>query len=143
MGILRLLTNNKAMNGQAVSPEAALEAWDVFSADPRTTWIFTPERSHEMYFRRFVMGRKSTPNFWTDAWLAAGKDVVRGKAGMDLERQVRIAAGALVLVGTLLSLFVHPALIGLAIFVGAGLVFAGISNFCGMGLLLARMPWNR
>ena len=71
MGILRLLTNNKAMNGQAISPEAALKAWDVFSADPRTTWVATPERSHEMYFRRFVMGRKPTPNLWTDAWLAA------------------------------------------------------------------------
>ena len=71
MGILRLLTNNKAMNEQAISPEAALKAWDSFSADPRTTWVATPERAHEMYFRRFVMGRKPTPNLWTDAWLAA------------------------------------------------------------------------
>lgn len=71
MGILRLLTNNKAMNGQAISPEAALKAWDSFSADPRTTWVATPERSHEVYFRRFVTGRKPTPNLWTDAWLAA------------------------------------------------------------------------
>jgi hypothetical protein len=39
--------------------------------------------------------------------------------------------------------FVHPALFGIAAFVGAGLVFAGVTDTCGMGLLLARMPWNR
>ena len=71
MGILRLLTNNKAMNEKAISPEAALKAWDIFAADPRTIWVDVPERSHEVYFRRHVMGRKPTPNLWTDAWLAA------------------------------------------------------------------------
>ena len=71
MGILRLLTNAKAMSGNAISPEAALEAWDEFSVDPRTLWVDVPERSHEMYFRRYVTGRKPTPNLWTDAWLAA------------------------------------------------------------------------
>lgn len=71
MGILRLLANDKAMNGEAISPEAALAAWDMFAADPRTTWVTVPERSHEMYFRRYVTGRRPTPNLWTDAWLAA------------------------------------------------------------------------
>lgn len=71
MGILRLLTNNKVMSGAAISPEAALEAWDAFSGDPRTIWIEAPQRSHELHFRRYVAGRKSTPNLWTDAWLAA------------------------------------------------------------------------
>jgi hypothetical protein len=61
---------------------------------------------------------------------------------MSLERQVRIAAGALVLTGVLLGAFVHPYWLGLAGFVGAGLVFAGVTDTCGMGLLLARMPWN-
>jgi hypothetical protein len=56
---------------------------------------------------------------------------------------VRIAAGALVLVGVALGTFVHPYLLGLAAFVGAGLVFAGVTDTCGMGLALARMPWNR
>ena len=60
-----------------------------------------------------------------------------------LERQVRIAAGALVLAGVLLGYFVHPAFIGLSAFVGAGLVFAGITDWCGMGLLLAKCPWNK
>jgi hypothetical protein len=68
---------------------------------------------------------------------------VRGKKTISLERQVRIAAGSLVVVGVLLGWLVHPILLGLAAFVGAGLVFAGITDTCGMGMLLARMPWNQ
>jgi rhodanese-related sulfurtransferase len=79
----------------------------------------------------------------TQAWDAAGLPVVRGQRAMSLERQVRIAAGSLVLTGVLLSVFVHPYLIGLSAFVGAGLVFAGITDTCGMGMMLARMPWNQ
>jgi rhodanese-related sulfurtransferase len=73
----------------------------------------------------------------------AGLPVVRGKKAMSLERQVRIAAGSLVLIGAVLSWFLHPAFIGLSAFVGAGLIFAGITDTCGMGMMLARMPWNR
>ena len=79
----------------------------------------------------------------TLAWERAGLPVVRGKGMMSLERQVRIAAGLLVLIGTALGAFVHPAFLGLAAFVGAGLVFAGVTDTCGMGMILARMPWNR
>jgi rhodanese-related sulfurtransferase len=79
----------------------------------------------------------------TQAWDQAGLPVVRGKKAMSLERQVRIAAGTLVLVGAGLGAFLGPYWIGLAAFVGAGLVFAGITDTCGMGLLLARMPWNQ
>ena len=62
---------------------------------------------------------------------------------MSLERQVRIAAGLMVVTSAVLGYFVHPAWIGLAAFVGAGLTFAGITDTCGMGMMLARMPWNR
>lgn len=62
---------------------------------------------------------------------------------MSIERQVRIAAGALVLVGAIGSAVWHPALIFLSAFVGAGLMFAGITDWCGMGLLMMKMPWNR
>ena len=80
----------------------------------------------------------------TNAWVEAGLPCVTGTSRViSLERQVRIAAGALVLVGVVLSLTVHPALVGLAALVGAGLVFAGATDWCGMGLLLARMPWNQ
>lgn len=73
----------------------------------------------------------------------AGLPVVRGKKAMSLERQVRIAAGSLVLVGAVLGWLIHPAFIGLSAFVGAGLIFAGVTDTCGMGMMLAKMPWNR
>jgi rhodanese-related sulfurtransferase len=79
----------------------------------------------------------------TQAWIDAGLPVVRGRKAMSLERQVRIAAGMFVLLGLLLGWFVHPWFLGLAAFVGAGLVFSGVTDTCGMGMLLARMPWNR
>lgn len=79
----------------------------------------------------------------TQACVKAGLPVVRGAKAMSLERQVRIAAGLLVLIGVGLGWFVHAAFFGLAAFVGAGLVFAGVTDTCGMGLMLARMPWNR
>jgi predicted branched-subunit amino acid permease len=60
-----------------------------------------------------------------------------------LERQVRFVAGLLVLLGVILSLVVHPYFIGISAFVGAGLTFAGATDWCGMGLLLAKMPWNQ
>ena len=79
----------------------------------------------------------------TSAWEQAGLPVVRGQRQvMSLERQVRIGAGLLVLVGVLLGWLVHPAFYGLAAFVGAGLTFAGATDWCGMGMLLAKMPWN-
>lgn len=78
----------------------------------------------------------------TSACIAAGLPAVKGQKAMSLERQVRIAAGSLVLLGVGLS-FVHPYFIGLSAFVGAGLVFAGITDTCGMGMMLARMPWNQ
>lgn len=80
----------------------------------------------------------------TEAWQAAGLPVVRGETrAIGIERQVRIGAGALVLLGVGLGAAVHPNFAWLAGFVGAGLVFAGATGFCGMGLLLAKAPWNR
>ncbi len=74
---------------------------------------------------------------------AAGLPVARGKKTMSLERQVRISAGSLVVTGVVLGAAVHPAWLGLAGFVGAGLVFAGVTDTCGMAMVLARMPWNQ
>lgn len=73
----------------------------------------------------------------------AGLPVVRGTARMSIERQVRIAAGSLVVLGFLLGHFVHPYGFGLCAVIGAGLVFAGVTDTCGMALVLARMPWNQ
>jgi rhodanese-related sulfurtransferase len=77
------------------------------------------------------------------AWEAAGLPVNRGKKVLSLERQVRVAAGLLVLTGVILGTWVHPGFHGLAGFVGAGLVFAGLTDWCGMAMLLAKMPWNQ
>jgi rhodanese-related sulfurtransferase len=79
----------------------------------------------------------------TLGWIEAGLPVERDQGVISLERQVRIAAGSLVLTGAILGRFVHPGFYGLSAFVGAGLVFAGVTDFCGMGLLLAKAPWNR
>jgi rhodanese-related sulfurtransferase len=79
----------------------------------------------------------------TLACVESGLPVVRGKKMILLERQVRIAAGSLVLIGAALGWLVHPAFIGLSAFVGGGLVFAGVTDTCGMGMMLARMPWNQ
>lgn len=79
----------------------------------------------------------------TDGWIAAGLPVERGRAAISLERQVRIAVGALNLTAAIMALAVHPWFAGLCAFFGAGLLFAGVADWCGMGLLLARMPWNR
>ena len=73
----------------------------------------------------------------------AGLPMIRGESAMSLERQVRIAAGSLVLVGATLGWLVHPGFVCLSAFVGAGLVFAGVTDTCAMGMLLAKMPWNR
>jgi rhodanese-related sulfurtransferase len=79
----------------------------------------------------------------TMACVEAGLPVIRGKSAISLERQVRIAAGLLVIIGSALGYFAHPYWIGLPAFVGAGLTFAGITDTCGMGMILARMPWNQ
>lgn len=77
------------------------------------------------------------------AWAAAGLPVNRGQKVISLERQVRIVAGLLILTGSALGTWVHPAFYGLSAFVGAGLTFAGITDWCGMGMLLAKAPWNQ
>ncbi len=76
---------------------------------------------------------------WEQAGLPFEKDA---HAPWALERQVRFAAGLLVLAGLGLSLG-WPVAIGLSWFVGAGLVFAAVTDWCGMGMLLAKMPWNK
>ena len=77
-------------------------------------------------------------------WRAAGLATVRDpRAPLPIMRQVQIVAGSLVLLGVLLGALVAPLFYGLSAFVGAGLVFAGVSGLCGMARLLELMPWNR
>lgn len=77
---------------------------------------------------------------WKKAGLATEAD---RKAPLEIMRQVQITAGGIVVLGAVLAATVNPAFIWLSAFIGAGLVFAGASGWCGMAKLLAAMPWNR
>lgn len=76
-------------------------------------------------------------------WVAAGQPVVRGAERISLERQVRIAAGALATTGGILAVAVNPLFGLLSAFIGGGLVFAGVTDTCGMAMVLSRLPYNR
>ncbi|MBU6266173.1 MAG: DUF2892 domain-containing protein [Sphingomonadales bacterium] len=79
-----------------------------------------------------------------DAWAGAGLPVAENRAApMELNRQVQITAGLMILTGVVLGFAVSPAWFGLAGFVGAGLTFAGLSGTCAMARLLMLAPWNR
>ena len=80
----------------------------------------------------------------TAAWRKAGLPLVNcAPCRWTLERQVRLGAGLIVLVASVLAATVNPKWVFMAMFIGAGLTFAGATNICGMAALLARMPWNR
>ncbi len=79
-----------------------------------------------------------------EAWKKEELPVERDEhAPWSIERQVRFTAGLLVLTGALLSLFVHPYFIALSGLIGFGLAFSAAIDWCGMGMLIAKMPWNR
>lgn len=80
----------------------------------------------------------------TAAWRKAGLPLLGcAPCRWTLERQVRLGAGLIVLVASLLAATTNPKWVFVAMFVGGGLTFAGATNICGMAALLARMPWNR
>ncbi len=78
----------------------------------------------------------------TDAWVAAGLPVQR-RAVLSLERQVRIVVGLFVLAGVVLGWLVDPRAYWISGLMGAGLIFAGLTNTCALGMMLAKMPWNQ
>ena len=78
------------------------------------------------------------------AWKEAGLPVARGERKVfPLMQQVQIVIGLGVLVGVILSKVVHPNFIFLSAFFGAGLLFAGLSGWCGLAMLMSKMPWNQ
>lgn len=79
----------------------------------------------------------------TTAWVDAGLPVVRGERSVSIERQVKILVGYLTLVGAVVNLFVHPYIVGLAAFIGAGLMFSGITDTSGIDMMLSKMSWNQ
>jgi 3-mercaptopyruvate sulfurtransferase SseA len=80
----------------------------------------------------------------TQAWIDAGLPVHRGKSTvLPIMRQVQIVVGSLSAVSAILALAVNPWFAAVPLFLGCGLLFAGITGTCGMAIMLAKMPWNR
>lgn len=129
----------------SLDPHAVMSQRNGSASDPLYVICRTGTRAAKACEKFHAAGYTNVVNVegGTEAWVAAGLPVVRGKKTIALERQVRIVAGFLVLLGAVLALTVHPYFAALSALVGAGLMFAGITDTCGMAMLLARMPWNR
>lgn len=77
-------------------------------------------------------------------WKQQGRPTIQKRANhLPIMRQVQLVAGSVVLATTLLGAFFNPWFLAISGFVGAGLTVAGATGFCGMAILLAKMPWNR
>ena len=128
-----------------LDPQALMNARNGVSDQPLYVICRSGNRANQACERIIAVGFTNIVNVagGTQAWEQAGLPVTRGKKAISLERQVRIAAGLLVLTGAALGYFVNLNWVGLSAFVGAGLAFAGITDTCAMGMLLARMPWNQ
>lgn len=80
----------------------------------------------------------------TSAWADAGLPVNRGTSRvLPLDRQVRITIGTVVVSGVVLGYLVNPAFFLLSGFMGAGLIFAGVTDWCGLAILMSKLPWNQ
>ena len=80
----------------------------------------------------------------TQAWVDAGLPVNRGQSRvLPLMRQVQITIGAISASGSLFALLVDPKFAIVPLFMGCGLLMAGITGFCGLAVLMAKMPWNK
>lgn len=128
-----------------LDPEAVMQARNGSQDEPLYVVCRSGSRGEKACERFHKAGFANVINVegGTVACEQAGLRVVRGKKAVSLERQVRIVAGFLVVLGAVLSRLVDPNFIWLSAFVGAGLMFAGITDTCGMGMMLAKMPWNR
>jgi len=128
-----------------LDPKVLMQARSGSSSDPLYVICKSGGRSQQACEKFVKAGFTNIVNIegGTTACITAGLPVVRGKKAIALERQVRIAAGLLVLLGIGGWCANYPAFLALSAFVGAGLMFAGITDTCGMGMVLARMPWNQ
>jgi rhodanese-related sulfurtransferase len=137
------------VKGAISQPLSALEAAHL-AIEPGKDVVFTcrsgmrTQANCDRLAAATVAGEVLVMEGGVDAWAAAGLPVETDrKAPLEVMRQVQITAGLLVLSGVILSLVVHPALIAISAFVGAGLTFAGATGWCGMASLLQLAPWNR
>jgi rhodanese-related sulfurtransferase len=135
--------------GAALVPLSAFDATSVPAASGRKVVLYcrSGSRSRQAGQRLIAAGATEVHHLrgGLQAWQEAGcpvQTVAGARRTLDLMRQVQIAAGSLVFLGTVLGAAVSPYFLLLSGFVGAGLVFAGLSGTCGMAILLGKMPWN-
>ena len=79
----------------------------------------------------------------TQAWEKAGLPMQRCGNAISLERQVQITIGLLLILKVVFGFTVHELFFAATAFIGAGLIVAGTTRWCGMAHLIARLPWNR
>ncbi|MBF2067016.1 MAG: rhodanese-like domain-containing protein [Calothrix sp. C42_A2020_038] len=116
------------------------------STKPCVLYCRSGNRSAQAAQKLFAFGINEVTHLegGLSAWLQMGYPTeVNKNAPISLMRQVQIVAGSLVVIGTVLGAFVSPWFLILSGFVGSGLVFAGITDTCALGMLLAKMPWNQ
>lgn len=129
------------------APLSVLPWMQIAPASAEKSIIFTCHSSRRTTANSALLESKAKGPAWqieggVQNWLQQGLPAIKSKKPIPIMRQVQIAAGSLVLAGLAGSL-VQPAMIWLSAFVGAGLLFAGISGTCALGSLLAAMPWNK
>jgi rhodanese-related sulfurtransferase len=133
--------------GAEAAPLSVISWMDIRPANPECPIIFTCRSGnrttkHSDLLQKLAHGPAFQLEGGITEWAKQGLPVELTKTVMPIFRQIQIGAGALVLAGLLGSAVWHP-LIWLSAFVGAGLVFAGMTGFCGLGIVLAAMPWNK
>ena len=129
----------------SISPAKIFESGSIDSEEPVYVICKSGNRS-KMACEKLVTAGVKVINVegGTAAWADAGLPVVRGKKAISLERQVRICAGALVVLGVALTVIFNSLwFLIISGFVGCGLIFAGVTDTCGMGMMLSKMPWNQ
>lgn len=136
------------VKGASVVPLSSFDADAARGSDDHPPLLLcrTGRRSHEAGERLLEAGCRRVLHVegGLEAWKKAGLPVVENRsAPLPLMQQTQIAIGILVLVTVLLGAFWTPWALILTGFMGAGLIFAGVTGFCGMANLIAKMPWNR
>ncbi len=128
-----------------LNPRTFMQTRRLGSDEPLYVICRTGTRSEKACARFLAAGYTNVVNVTggTLAWAEAGLPVARGKKVLPLDRQVQVTAGTMALSGFAMGELGSPEWFWLAGFVGCGLVFAGVTGFCPLGWLIARMPWNQ
>ncbi|MGV7004855.1 rhodanese family protein [Desulfovibrio sp. QI0442] len=133
--------------GAEAAPLSVISWMDLRPATAEHPIIFTCNSGNRTTKNSDLLQKLAAGPAWqieggVSAWAKQGLPVETSKQTLPIFRQIQIGAGGLVLAGVLGSL-AWPSMLWLSAFVGAGLVFAGVTGFCGLGILLSAMPWNK